>query len=175
MATTSNPFGGLFTDKTVQEIERSLRAHRGVLTKITCYIDTAVNAATIMPTDKVCRELEELKEKMEIKAEEMEAGYDMLKDIEPENEKRYLEKKKEIIDIAVKAHAKLLSTIAHCQSPVTANWITQENRDPQVRIREGLKPDRLKCYSCAIHYIITQPLISYYALPFPFPVNGYLA
>ena len=31
MATTSNPFGGLFTNKTVQEIERSLRAHRGAL------------------------------------------------------------------------------------------------------------------------------------------------
>ena len=83
MATTSNPFAGLFTDKTVQEIERSLRAHRGVLTKITCYIDTAMNAATIMPTDKVCQELEELKEKMEVKAEEMEAGYDTLIEIEP--------------------------------------------------------------------------------------------
>ena len=83
MATTSNPFGGLFTDKTVQEIERSLRAHRGVLTKITCNIDTTVNAATIMPTDKVCQELEELKEKMEVKAEEMEAGYDTLIEIEP--------------------------------------------------------------------------------------------
>ena len=49
-------FGGLFSDKSVQEIERSLRAHRGALTKITCYIDTAVNAATIMPTEKGCRE-----------------------------------------------------------------------------------------------------------------------
>ena len=144
MATTSNPFSGLFTDKTVQEIERSLRAHRGILTKITCYIETAVNAATIMPTDKVCRELEEIKEKMEIKAEETEAGYDMLIEIEPENEKIFLEKKKEIIDIAVKAHARLLPAIARCQNPVTANRVTQENRDPQVRIREGLKPDRLK-------------------------------
>ena len=68
----------------------------------------------------------------------------MLIDIEPENEKRYLEEKKEIIDIAVKAHTKLLPAIWHCQSPVTANRVTQENRDPQVRIREGLKPDRLK-------------------------------
>ena len=54
MATTNNPFGGLFTDKSVHEIERSLRAHRGALKKITCYIDTAVNAATIMPTEKGC-------------------------------------------------------------------------------------------------------------------------
>ena len=43
------------------------RAHRGALTKITCYIDTAVNAATIMPTEKGCRELEQLMERMEIK------------------------------------------------------------------------------------------------------------
>ena len=34
MATTNNPFGGLFTDKTVQEIKTSLRAHRGALTKV---------------------------------------------------------------------------------------------------------------------------------------------
>ena len=144
MATTSNPFGGLFTDKTTQEIERSLRAHRGALTKITCYIDTAVNAATIMPTEKGCQELEQLKERMEIKTEEMEAGYDTLIELEPQEEKRFLEKKKEIIDIAVKAHARLLPAIARCHNPVTANRFTQETRDPQVRIREGLKPDRFK-------------------------------
>ena len=43
VVTTNNPFGGLFTDKSVQEIKRSLRAHRGALTKITCYIDTDVS------------------------------------------------------------------------------------------------------------------------------------
>ena len=103
MATTSNPFGGLFTDKSVQEIERSLRAHRGALTKITCYIDTAVNAATIMPTEKGGQDLEQLKERMEIKTEEMEAGYDTLIELKPHEEKIFLEKKKEIINIAVKA------------------------------------------------------------------------
>ena len=67
MATTSNPFGGLFTNKTVQEIERSLRAHRGALTKITCYIDMAVNAATIMPAEKGCQELEQLRVRLRLK------------------------------------------------------------------------------------------------------------
>ena len=114
MATTNNPFGGLFTDKTVREIERSLRAHRGALTKITCCIATAVNAATILPTKKGCRELEQLKERMEIKTEEMEAGYDTLTELEPQEEKRFIEKKKEIIDIAVKAHAGLLPAITQC-------------------------------------------------------------
>ena len=54
MATANNPFGGLFSNKSMQEIKRSLREHRGALMKITCYIDTAVNAATIMPTEKGC-------------------------------------------------------------------------------------------------------------------------
>ena len=85
-----------------------------------------------------------LKEKMEWKAEEMEAGYDRLIELDPDNEKRYLEKKREIIDIAISAHAQLLPAIAHCQNPVTANRVTHENKYPQVRIREGLKPDRLK-------------------------------
>ena len=78
------------------------------------------------------------------KTEEMEAGYDTVIELEPQEEKRFLEKKKEIINIAVKAHARLLPAIARCHNPVTANRVTQETRDPQVRIREGLKPDRLK-------------------------------
>ena len=80
----STPFNVLFADKDIQATERLLRAHRGVLTKITCYIDTAVNAANILPTDKGCQELEQLKEKMEWKAEEMEAGYDRLIELDPD-------------------------------------------------------------------------------------------
>ena len=97
----------------------------------------------LLPTDKGCRELEQLKEKVERKIEEMEAGYDRLIELDPENEKRYLEKKREVVDIAIAAHAQLLPAIAHCQKPVRANRITHEDRDPQIRIREGLKPDRL--------------------------------
>ena len=108
-----------------------------MLTKLTCYIDTAVNAAKILPTEKGCRELEELKEKVEWKIEEMEAGYDRLIELDPENEKRYLEKKREVVDIAVESHAKLLPAIAHCQRPIRANRVTHEDRDPQVKIREG--------------------------------------
>ena len=144
MATANNSFDGMFSEKSVQEIERSLRAHRGALMKITCYIDTVMNPATIIPTEKGCRELEQLKERMEIKTEEMEAGYDALIELEPQEEKRFLEKKKEIIDIAVKAHARILPVIARCHNPVTVNRVTQDARDPQVKIREGLKLDRLK-------------------------------
>ena len=103
-----------------------------------------VNAATIMPTEKECRELEQLKERMEIKTEEMEAGFNTLIELQPQDEKRFLEKKKEIIDIAVKAHARLVPAIARCHNPVTANRVTQDTRDPQGKIREGLRPGRLK-------------------------------
>ena len=40
--------------------------------------------------EKWCRKLEQLKEKMETKTEEMEAGYDALIKLEPEDEKRHL-------------------------------------------------------------------------------------
>ena len=100
--------------------------------------------AKILPTEKGCRELEELKEKVEWKIEEMEAGYDRLIELDPENEKRYLEKKREVVNIAVASHVLLLPAIAHCQKPIRANRVTHEDRDPQVKIREGLKPDRLK-------------------------------
>ena len=58
---------------------------------------------------------------MEVKTEEMEAGYDTLIKLEPQDKNRFLEKKKEIIDIEVKAHARLLPAIARCHNPVTAN------------------------------------------------------
>ena len=40
--------------KTIEQIKRSLRAHRGALAKLTRYTETAANAATIMPTEKGC-------------------------------------------------------------------------------------------------------------------------
>ena len=52
MTSTTNQFDALFTHKDLHATERSLRAHKGVLTKLTCYIDTAVNAVKILPTAK---------------------------------------------------------------------------------------------------------------------------
>ena len=120
MTSNTNPFETLFADKDFQATERSLRAHKGVLTKVTCYIDTAVNVVKVLPTAKGCIELEQLKEKMEWKIEEMEAGYDRLIELDPDNEKRYLEKKREVVDIAVASHAQLLPAIA----PVSYTHLT---------------------------------------------------
>ena len=55
MTSTTNPFTNLFADKDLQATERSLRAHKGVLTKLTCYIDTAVNAVQSYPLRKDAR------------------------------------------------------------------------------------------------------------------------
>ena len=89
--------------------------------------------------EKGCRELEQLKEKMETKTEEMEAGYDTLIELKPEDKKRLLEKRKEIINIAKKCMQGY--SIARCHNPITANGVT---RKPQVKLREGLRPERLK-------------------------------
>ena len=73
--TASDTFNGLFDGKTRPQIEHSIRAHRGALTKVFRYIDTACNAVTVLPTSKRAREIETLRLRME-KIEEIEAGYD---------------------------------------------------------------------------------------------------
>ena len=81
--TASDTFNGLFDGKTKPQIKRSIRAHRGALTKIFRYIDTACNSVTVLPTSKGAREIETLRFKMEEKIEEIEAGYDTLIELQP--------------------------------------------------------------------------------------------
>ena len=47
---------------------------------------------------------------MEEKIEEIEAGYDCLIEVQPDDERKYLEKKAGISDEAIQAHACLLYT-----------------------------------------------------------------
>ena len=63
--TASDTYNGMFDGKTKPQIERSLRAHRGALTKLLRYLDTACNAVTVLPTSKEAREIEVLRHKME--------------------------------------------------------------------------------------------------------------
>ena len=79
--TASNTYNSLFDGKTKPQIKRSIRAHRGALTKLFRYLDTACNAVTVLPTSKWAREIEVLRHKMEEKIEEIEAGYDCLIEI----------------------------------------------------------------------------------------------
>ena len=106
--TASDTYNGLFNGKTKPQVERSLRAHKGALTKIFRYLDTACNAATVLPTAKGAREIEALREKMEEKIMEVEAGFDCLIELEPEDERKYLEKKKGMSDEAIQVHLSLI-------------------------------------------------------------------
>ena len=85
--TASNTYNGLFDGKTKPQIKRSIRAHRGALTKLFRYLDTACNAVTVLPTSKGAREIEVLRHKMEEKIEEIEAGYDCLIEMQPDEER----------------------------------------------------------------------------------------
>ena len=120
--------------------------HRGALTKILRYLDTACNAVTILPTSKGAREIEILRHKMEEKIEEIEAGYNCLIEMTPDDERRYLEKKVGISDESIQAHARVLPALAKCPMEVIVNRTHQggEDREPQIRIRESLKPEKLK-------------------------------
>ena len=55
--TASDTFNGLFDGKIKLQIERSIRSHRGALTKLFRYIDTACNAVTVLPKSKGGREI----------------------------------------------------------------------------------------------------------------------
>ena len=132
--TASDTYKGLFDGKTKPQVERSLRAHRGALTKIFRYLETACNAATVLPTAKGAREIEALRQRMEDKMLEVEAGYDCLIELEPEDERKYLEKKAGISDEAIQVHARILPALARCPTEVTVNRTKQggEGRDPQI-------------------------------------------
>ena len=144
--TASDTFNGLFDGKTRPQIERSIQAHKGALTKIFRYINTACNAVTVLPTSKGAREIETLRLKMEQKIEEIEAGYDTLIEMQPEDERKYLEKKAGISDKAIQTHARILPALAKCPSKITVNQTHQGGNgyDPQIKIRESLKPEKLK-------------------------------
>ena len=70
---------------------------------------------------KGAREIEVLRHKMEEKIEEIEAGYNCLIDMQPEDERKYLEKKAGISDKAIQTHARILPALAKCPSEVTVN------------------------------------------------------
>ena len=114
--------------------------------KLFRYLDTACNIVTVLPTSKGAREIKVLRHKMEEKIEEIEAGYDCLIEMQPDDKRKYLEKKAGISDEAIQTHARILPALAKCPSKVTVNRTHQggDNRDPQIRIRESLMPDKLK-------------------------------
>ena len=114
--TASNTFNGFFAGKTKPHIERSIRTHRGALTKIFRYIDKTCNAITVLPTSKGGREIETLRAKMEEKIEEIEAGYNTLIEMQPDEESKYLEKKAGISNEAIQTHARILPALAKCHA-----------------------------------------------------------
>ena len=91
---------------------------------------------------------------MEEKIEEIEARYDTLIELQPNDKRKYLEKKSGIADEALQTHGRILPALAKCPSEVTVNRTHQggDDKDPQVRIRESLKPEKLKLDFSPIEY-----------------------
>ena len=58
---------------------------------------------------------------MEEKIEEIEVGYDTLIKMQPDEERKYLEKKAGISDEAIATHARILPALAKCPSEVTVH------------------------------------------------------
>ena len=84
------------------------------MTKTFQYLYTACNAVMVLPTSKGAKEKEVLRARMEEKVEDIEAGYDTLIEMQPDKERKYLEKENGIADEAITAHAWILTTLAKC-------------------------------------------------------------
>ena len=88
------------------------------------------------------------------KIEEIEAGYDTLIEMQPDEERKYLEKKAGILDEAIQMHTRILLALAKFPSKIKVNRTHQggDDKEPQVRIGESLKPDKLKLDLSPVEY-----------------------
>ena len=74
--------------------------------------------------------------------------------MQPDEEIKYLEKKLGISEEAIQTHPRILPALAKCPSEVTVNRTHQggDDKEPQVRIRESLKPEKLKLAFSPMEY-----------------------
>ena len=91
---------------------------------------------------------------MEEKIEDLEAGYDTLNEMQPDKERKYLERKAGILDKAIATHVRMLPALAKCPTQVTVNRTHYggDNREPQVGIRGSLQPKKLKLDYSPVEY-----------------------
>ena len=59
-------------------LERSMTLHRGMLTKLTNLANIMITTLTTTPSQRAAQELERLKQQIDWKVEDIEAGYDIL-------------------------------------------------------------------------------------------------
>ena len=71
---------------------------------------------------------------MEEKIEEIEAGYDTLIEMQPDEERKYLERKAGISDKAIATHTRIFPALVKCPTEVTINRTTTEGTTKTARL-----------------------------------------
>ena len=107
-------------------------------------MDTPCNAVMVLPTAKGYKEIEILRIKIVDKIEEIEAEYDTLIERQPDEKRKYLERKAGISDEAIETHARILPALAKYPTEVNVNRTHngRDDKEPHVRIRKSLKPKK---------------------------------
>ena len=131
-----------FAGKTKTKLQLSLRTHRGQLTKLLGVMEGCTESLEAIPSSRCADELEDLKDKSFAKVEDIEYGYNVLIALDPEAEKEYRDFIKSCVDKYV-AQVKRAQKALGKATPAAPKPTASKNTDT-VKIREGLKPEKLK-------------------------------
>ena len=76
-----------FTNMDAARLKRSKTSHRGMLTKFINLATIIIGTLQTSPSQRAAQELERLKQQIDWKVEDIEAGYDLLlADLDPEDD-----------------------------------------------------------------------------------------
>ena len=131
-------FGG----KTKTKLQLSLRTHRGILTKLLGAMEGCTENLEAIPSGRCADELTDVMDKTEAKVDDIEYGYNVLIQLDPEGEKEYREHIQKAQERYVH-HKKRAGKALAKATPQVPKPTAAQNQDT-IKIREGLKPEKLK-------------------------------
>ena len=129
-----------FAGKTKTKLQLSLRTHRGQLTKLLGVMEGCTESLEAIPSARCADELEDLKDKSFAKMEDIEYGYNVLMELDPEAEKEYRDLIKNCVDKYVAQTRRAQKALGKA-TPAAPKPTASKNTDT-VKIREGLKPKK---------------------------------
>ena len=120
-----------FSNMDAARLERSTTSHRGMLTKFVNLATIIIGMLQTCPSQRAVQKLECLKQQIDWKVEDIEAGYDiLLADLDPEDDE--YKRLNGLVSATVARHADISKSVVEA-APGQAGG-------NQVKLKEGLKP-----------------------------------
>ena len=135
-----------FRNKTPAQIKASIKGHKGQMTKLGKQADQTIEACRALPTKRAIAELEEIKWRLQEKLADLEYGYSRYTTEDPDTEQAntaHINKIQEeylVLSDSILAALNIVPITAAPRAAAQPGGIEAKG----VKIREGLRPDRLK-------------------------------